>query len=173
MDSPQLLKRLKLKTIAAICRLFHTDARARYQRDVSACPRKRHHGVATSNPLKVLVVRYGRRSCDSPSHLADWDACMKVEGFSDGAFDYIACPPERLETERILRLALRQNLRARPRFSQCRMSVRLEFRHRALEREHRPHVPVWLPDLSRLAAAEHCCAYRLRGTLKSCFHSWL
>jgi DNA-binding NtrC family response regulator len=41
------------------------------------------------------------------SHLADWDAYMKA--LSAGAFDYIAFPPEPLETERILRLALDQN----------------------------------------------------------------
>ena len=45
------------------------------------------------------------------SHLADWDAYMTA--LSAGAFDYIACPPERVETERILRLALSQNLRSR------------------------------------------------------------
>jgi len=45
------------------------------------------------------------------SHLADWDAYMKA--LSAGAFDYIACPPERIETERILRHALNQNPRAR------------------------------------------------------------
>ena len=41
------------------------------------------------------------------SHLADWDAYMRA--LSAGAFDYIACPPEPMETERILRLALGQN----------------------------------------------------------------
>jgi DNA-binding NtrC family response regulator len=41
------------------------------------------------------------------SHLADWDAYMRA--LSAGAFDYIACPPDPVETERILRLALAQN----------------------------------------------------------------
>jgi DNA-binding NtrC family response regulator len=41
------------------------------------------------------------------SHLADWDAYMKALGA--GAFDYIACPPDPVEAERILRLALAQN----------------------------------------------------------------
>ena len=41
------------------------------------------------------------------SHLADWDAYMKA--LNAGAFDYIACPPDPVETERILRLALDQN----------------------------------------------------------------
>jgi DNA-binding NtrC family response regulator len=45
------------------------------------------------------------------SHLAEWDAYMKA--LSAGAFDYIACPPERIETERILRLALGHSPRAR------------------------------------------------------------
>jgi DNA-binding NtrC family response regulator len=38
------------------------------------------------------------------SHLAEWDAC--VDAFSAGAFDYIACPPNPNETERVLRSAL-------------------------------------------------------------------
>jgi two-component system, NtrC family, response regulator PilR len=40
------------------------------------------------------------------SHLADWDAYMRA--LNAGAFDYIACPPDPVETERILRLALSQ-----------------------------------------------------------------
>jgi DNA-binding NtrC family response regulator len=41
------------------------------------------------------------------SHLADWDAYMKA--LAAGAFDYIACPPDPPEMERILRVALAQN----------------------------------------------------------------
>ena len=41
------------------------------------------------------------------SHLADWDAYMRA--LNAGAFDYIVCPPEAMETERILRLALGQD----------------------------------------------------------------
>jgi DNA-binding NtrC family response regulator len=41
------------------------------------------------------------------SHLADWDAYMRA--LSAGAFDYIACPPDTAEAERILRLALERN----------------------------------------------------------------
>lgn len=41
------------------------------------------------------------------SHLADWDAYMRA--LSAGAFDYVACPPDSAETERILRAALAQN----------------------------------------------------------------
>ena len=41
------------------------------------------------------------------SHLADWGAYMRALGA--GAFDYIACPPDPIDTERILRLALAQN----------------------------------------------------------------
>lgn len=37
------------------------------------------------------------------SHLADWDAYVKA--LDAGAFDYIACPPDSREAERILRLA--------------------------------------------------------------------
>ncbi len=40
------------------------------------------------------------------SHLADWDAYMRA--LNAGAFDYIACPPDPVETERILRAALNQ-----------------------------------------------------------------
>jgi len=38
------------------------------------------------------------------SSLAEWTSCL--EAFSAGAFDYIACPPDPRETERIMRLAL-------------------------------------------------------------------
>ena len=41
------------------------------------------------------------------SRLADWDAYVRA--LSAGAFDFIACPPEPAEAERILRLALAQN----------------------------------------------------------------
>jgi DNA-binding NtrC family response regulator len=61
--------------------------------------------------LKVLSSVTGGVPVIVLSHLADWDAYMKA--LSAGAFDYIACPPEPMETERILRHALNQNLRAR------------------------------------------------------------
>ena len=38
------------------------------------------------------------------SHLAEWGRCL--EAFSAGAFDYIACPPDPREAERVLRLAI-------------------------------------------------------------------
>ena len=40
------------------------------------------------------------------SRRAEWDWC--VEAMSAGAFDYIACPPDPREIERVLRLALEQ-----------------------------------------------------------------
>jgi DNA-binding NtrC family response regulator len=90
-----------------------TDARSRIERqafqlilcddDLPDC------NLRTS--LKVLSSATGGVPVIVLSHLADWDAYMKA--LSAGAFDYIACPPERIETERILRHALSQNLRAR------------------------------------------------------------
>jgi DNA-binding NtrC family response regulator len=41
------------------------------------------------------------------SHLADWEAYLRA--LAAGAFDYIACPPDVNEAERILRLALAHN----------------------------------------------------------------
>ena len=61
--------------------------------------------------LKVLLSATDGVPVIVLSDLADWDAYMMA--LSAGAFDYIACPPERVETERILRLALSQNLRSR------------------------------------------------------------
>ena len=61
--------------------------------------------------LKVLLSATGGVPVIVLSHLADWDAYMMA--LSAGAFDHIACPPERVEIERILRLALSQNLRSR------------------------------------------------------------
>jgi DNA-binding NtrC family response regulator len=61
--------------------------------------------------LKVLSSATGGVPVIVLSHLADWDAYMKA--LSAGAFDYIACPPEPIETERILRHAISQNLETR------------------------------------------------------------
>jgi DNA-binding NtrC family response regulator len=54
--------------------------------------------------LRVLTSSTGDLPVIVLSHLADWDAYMRALGA--GAFDYIACPPDPVETERILRLAL-------------------------------------------------------------------
>jgi DNA-binding NtrC family response regulator len=57
--------------------------------------------------VSVLTSSTGGAPVIVLSHLADWDAYMKA--LSVGAFDYIACPPDPVETERILRLALERN----------------------------------------------------------------
>jgi DNA-binding NtrC family response regulator len=57
--------------------------------------------------VRVLTSSTGGAPVIVLSHLAEWDAYMKA--LSAGAFDYIACPPDPVETERILRLALAQN----------------------------------------------------------------
>ena len=57
--------------------------------------------------VSVLTSSTGGAPVIVLSHLADWDAYMRALGA--GAFDYIACPPDPVETERILRLALAQN----------------------------------------------------------------
>ena len=64
--------------------------------------------------LKVLSTSTGGIPVIVISHLADWDAYMKA--LSAGAFDYIACPPEPVESERILRLALGYKPRPRRAF---------------------------------------------------------
>jgi two-component system response regulator PilR (NtrC family) len=61
--------------------------------------------------LKVLSSATGGVPVVVLSHLAEWEAYVKA--LSAGAFDYIACPPDRAETERILRLALRQDRQVR------------------------------------------------------------
>jgi len=57
--------------------------------------------------LRVLTSSTGGAPVIVLSHLADWDAYMRA--LRAGAFDYIACPPDPIETERIMRLALAQN----------------------------------------------------------------
>lgn len=57
--------------------------------------------------VRVLLSSTGGAPVIVLSHLADWDAYLKA--LSAGAFDYIACPPDPVESERILRLALAQN----------------------------------------------------------------
>jgi DNA-binding NtrC family response regulator len=86
-----------------------TDARARIEE-------QRFQFVLCSDDLpdcnlrtavRVLTSSTGGAPIVVLSHLADWDAYMRALGA--GAFDYIACPPDPIETERILRLALEQN----------------------------------------------------------------
>ena len=57
--------------------------------------------------MRVLAAATGGLPVIVLSHLADWDAYMRALGA--GAFDYIACPPDAAEAERILRLALEQS----------------------------------------------------------------
>ena len=57
--------------------------------------------------VRVLTSSTGGAPVIVLSHLADWDAYMRA--LSAGAFDYIACPPDPVETERILRHASEQN----------------------------------------------------------------
>jgi DNA-binding NtrC family response regulator len=57
--------------------------------------------------VRVLTSSTGGAPVIVLSHLADWDAYMRALGA--GAFDYIACPPDPAEAERILRLALAHN----------------------------------------------------------------
>lgn len=57
--------------------------------------------------LRVLASSTGGVPVIVLSHLAEWDAYMRA--LDGGAFDYIACPPDPAEAERILRLALAQN----------------------------------------------------------------
>jgi two-component system, NtrC family, response regulator PilR len=61
--------------------------------------------------LRTAVRVLSSSNGDAPvivlSRLDDWDAYMKTLGA--GAFDYIACPPDLIEADRILRLALDKN----------------------------------------------------------------
>jgi DNA-binding NtrC family response regulator len=57
--------------------------------------------------VRVLTSSTGGAPVIVLSHLADWEAYMRALGA--GAFDYIACPPDPVEAERILRLALAHN----------------------------------------------------------------
>jgi DNA-binding NtrC family response regulator len=57
--------------------------------------------------LRVLTSSTGDVPVIVLSQLADWDAYRRAP--SAGAFDYIACPPDPVETEGIPRLALALN----------------------------------------------------------------
>jgi len=102
----EIARRLGLQSIS--CTSL-TDARARIEEqpvqfvlcgdDLPDCNLRTAVRVLTSSTGGAPVIVL--------SHLADWDAYMKALGA--GAFDYIACPPDPTETERILRLALAQN----------------------------------------------------------------
>ena len=102
----EIVRRLDLQSVH--CASL-TDARARIEE-------QRFQFVLCSDDLpdcnlrtavRVLTSSTGGAPVIVLSHLADWDAYMKA--LSAGAFDYIACPPDPAETERILRLALAQN----------------------------------------------------------------
>jgi DNA-binding NtrC family response regulator len=102
----EIARRLELQSVR--CNSL-TDARARIEG-------QRFQFVLCSDDLpdcnlrtavRVLTTATGGVPVIVLSHLADWDAYMKALGA--GAFDYIACPPDPIETERILRLALAQN----------------------------------------------------------------
>ena len=102
----EIARRLGLQSIS--CTSL-TDARARIEEqpfqfvlcgdDLPDCNLRTAVRVLTSSTGGAPVIVL--------SHLADWDAYMRA--LSAGAFDYIACPPDPVETERILRLALAQN----------------------------------------------------------------
>lgn len=102
----EIVRRLGLQSIS--CASL-TDARARIEEqpfqfalcgdDLPDCNLRTAVRVLTSSTGGAPVIVL--------SHLADWDAYMRA--LSAGAFDYIACPPDPVETERILKLALAQN----------------------------------------------------------------
>jgi DNA-binding NtrC family response regulator len=54
--------------------------------------------------VRVLAAATGGIPVIVLSHLADWDAYIRA--LDAGAFDYIVCPPDPAEAERILRLAM-------------------------------------------------------------------
>jgi len=102
----EIIRRLDLQSVR--CSSL-TDARARIDE-------QRFQFVLCSDDLPDCNLRTAVRVLTSStsgapvivlSHLADWDAYMRA--LAAGAFDYIACPPDPAETERILRLALAQN----------------------------------------------------------------
>jgi two-component system, NtrC family, response regulator PilR len=57
--------------------------------------------------VRVLASATGGVPVIVVSHLAEWDAYLRA--LDAGAFDYIACPPDPAEVERILLLALGQH----------------------------------------------------------------
>jgi DNA-binding NtrC family response regulator len=57
--------------------------------------------------VRVLATATGGAPVIVVSHLAEWDAYLRA--LDAGAFDYIACPPDHAEAERILQLALGQS----------------------------------------------------------------
>lgn len=105
-QTAEISRRLGLQSVR--CESL-TDARARIQEqpfqfvlcgdDLPDCNLRTAVSVLTSSTGGAPVIVL--------SHLADWDAYMKALGV--GAFDYIACPPDPVEAERILRLALERN----------------------------------------------------------------
>ena len=102
----EIIRRLELQPL---CCTSLTDARARISEqnfqfvlcgdDLPDC------NLRTA--VRVLSSATGGAPVIVLSHLADWDAYLAA--LSSGAFDYIACPPDPAEAERICRLALGQD----------------------------------------------------------------
>ncbi|MBI3671042.1 MAG: hypothetical protein HY237_14840 [Acidobacteria bacterium] len=63
--------------------------------------------------FRALLEVMAEAALDVPvivlSHLDDWDSYLKA--VRAGAFDYISCPPDAAESERILRLAVEESFR--------------------------------------------------------------
>ena len=99
--------------LQAICCASLTDARARVTEQpiqfVLCSDELPDCNLRTA--MKVLTHSTGGAPVIVLSHLADWDAYIRA--LDSGAFDYIACPPEPNEAERILRNALARNPVAR------------------------------------------------------------
>jgi DNA-binding NtrC family response regulator len=57
--------------------------------------------IADADAVPVIVL----------SRFAEWDYYLAA--LRDGAFDYIACPPNAIETERILRAAINKSMELR------------------------------------------------------------
>ena len=105
-QTAEIARRLELQSIT--CASL-TDARARIEEEffqfVLCSDELPDCNLRTA--VRVLTSTTGGVPVIVLSHLADWDAYMKALGA--GAFDYIACPPDPIEAERILRHALSQN----------------------------------------------------------------
>lgn len=54
--------------------------------------------------VRVLASSTGGAPVIVLSHLADWEAYIRA--LEAGAFEYVVCPPDQAEAERILRLAI-------------------------------------------------------------------
>ncbi len=101
----EIVGRIGLQSVSCVCL---TEARSLIERQVFqlVCCSDDLPDCNLRTAIHILKSFIGNAPVIVLSHLAEWDSYLRA--LDAGASDYIACPPNAVEMERILRLALGQ-----------------------------------------------------------------